>query len=97
LLSGGLGRFLSLVDGSLVHYVGWVRLLAVVFVHLRSRKDLIFNGWVTGPLSRLGESAWGQFWPSGGLGRTLSLVDGSLVHCVGWVIVLGALFGHLGG
>ena len=62
-----------------------------------TRKDFIFGGCVAGPLCRLGEHAWDRFWPSGGLERTLSLVNGSLVHCIGWVRVLGAVFGHLGG
>ena len=54
------------MDGSLVHCVGWVRVLGTIFGCLGARKDLIFSGWVTGPLCRQDESAWGHFWPAGG-------------------------------
>ena len=48
-----------------------------------AEKDFIFSGWVAGPLCRWVRVLGGGFWPSGGLRRTLSLVGGSLVHCVG--------------
>ena len=43
------------MDGLLVHCVGRMRVLGVIFGQLGARKDFIFSGCVVGPLFRQDE------------------------------------------